>query len=118
MCLTNYFETHICDRNTTLQPFLHCSRTIWVSKTYLRKSYECRTIIARIIGELDLELAHMLHDIRATFVRYLRGTRTICPMKLRTFITSDRFTTLLRPSHEGRAMVARWFCEKMINLEK
>ena len=29
----NYYETYICDRNTTLQPLSHCSHTEWVIKT-------------------------------------------------------------------------------------
>ena len=82
-------------------------------KTYLRQSHECRTIIARIIGELELEFAHV-----APHSRDIRETLTRC--------SPDEIANIdyQQPPHERRATVARISCNsrtivlrEMINQE-
>lgn len=112
--------------NATLRPFSHSGHTEWVIKTYLRQSHECRTIIARIIGELELEFATSSHTCCTTFARQSRDIRETLARCSHNEIANiyhqrpshDVLANVVRLSLEGRTIVARWFCEKMINQEK
>ena len=110
--------------NATLRPFSHSGHTEWVIKTYLRQSYECCTIIARIIGKLELGFATSSHTCCTTFARYSRRETLVrCSQNEIASIYHQRpshevLANVVRLSLEGRITVARWFCEKTINQEK
>ena len=109
-----------------LRPLLHSGHTEWVIKTYLRQSHECRTIIAWIIGELELEFTTSSHTCCTTFARQprdIRETLARCSHNELANIyhqgpSHDVFANVVRLSLEGRTIVARRFSEKMINQEK
>ena len=73
-------------------------------KTYLRQSYECRTIVARIIGECFTTFARHSCDIRETLAR-------CSPDKIASIYyhrpPHDVLTNVVRLSYDCRAKVVR-----------
>ena len=82
----------------------HCGHTEWMIKTYLRQSHECRTIVARIIGECFTTFSRHSCDIRETLARCSRDEIANI-YDHRT--PHDVLGNVVRQSRECRATVAR-----------
>lgn len=91
----------------TLRQFSHLGLTEMVITTYLRMSHECRTIIARIIGEFGPEFAWSSHTCCATVARHSRDTRAMFAQWNCEYFSP---TTVARCSRERRTTVARRSC--------
>ena len=102
--ICDYFETNL--RHVLATEIRHCSHNhiVVTPNGWLRHICDSRTNVVRLSHESLANLSRHSRDILATFVRHLHNVR---PMKLRTFITIDRFTTFSRTSCVCRAKVVR-----------
>ena len=108
---------HIFATNATLRPFLHYGHTEWVI------NYICdsRTNVARLSHELFAKSSSRSHTCCTTFMRQsceIREMLARCSHNEIAHIyhrrlSHDVLVIVVRLSMEGRAIVARWLCEKM-----